>query len=314
MPDLLAACARLGAVADDDPLHVPRVAEAGDAADQEDLAAILQGAGVDVDVLGDEALLQLVQGDPERLQAVAVDSHPHFQLAPAEHPHLGDVGELFHRRRHLASRQTAKFGEIGATRVGGQPQRHDRRLPRVELADEDLVDFGVGRDRVDCLLDLDQRQVHVGFPVETHRGDEPAGAGDLLDFADAAHGEQALLDLFAVEPFHLGWWPVAGAHRDHDRRRAQVGEEVDRQFTPRHPAHEGECQGGNRDRYRTAGGETGRAGTFTGSSDHGCPTSWRAALAGDPDARAVGQSLESAHDDPLADLEPLANFRDLVVA
>jgi len=83
LADLLAARPRLGAVADDDPLHVPRVAEAGDAADQEDLTAILQGAGVDVDVLGDQALLQLAQGHAERLQAVAVDPHADLQVAAA---------------------------------------------------------------------------------------------------------------------------------------------------------------------------------------------------------------------------------------
>ena len=82
------------------------------------------------------------------------------------------------------------------------------------MTDQDLVDFGVGRDRVDRLLHLDQRQVHVGVPVEADGGDQAAGAGDLVHFAEAAHREQALLDLLAVEPLHLGRRPIAGTHGD----------------------------------------------------------------------------------------------------
>ena len=269
---LLARGAGLGSVPDDDALHVARIAEARDAADQEDLSPVLQGAGVDVDVLGHQPLLQLAQRDAERLHAVAVDPYAHLQLAPAQHPHFGDVGELLHGGRDLPASQAPEFGEIGAVRLGGQAEGHDRRLPRVQLADEDLVDLRVGRDRIDRLLDLDQGQVHVRFPVEADGRDQPAGAGDLLHLADAAHREQSLLDLLAVEPLHLRRRPVAGPHGDDDRRRAQVGEEVDRQFAPRHPAHEGACQRGDRDGYGPPGGESGRAGTSTGSH-HGCPTS-----------------------------------------
>ena len=119
---LLARGARLRSVPDDDALHVARIAEARDAADQEDLSPVLQGAGVDVDVLGHEPLLELTQGDAERLHAVAVDPHAHFQLPSAQHPHLGDVGELLHGGRHLPAGQAPEFGEIGTVRLGGQPR------------------------------------------------------------------------------------------------------------------------------------------------------------------------------------------------
>src|SRR5690606_5539359 len=88
-------------------------------------------------------------------------------------------------------------------------------------------------------------------------GDQLARARDLLDRAQAPHGEEQLLDPLAVEPLHLDCRALAGADRYEHRRAFDVGQKIERQAAPRDPAEHDDRRGkhghGHRPAYRDAG-------------------------------------------------------------
>ena len=235
----LAGAGRVVDVAHDDVAHVFHGAEARHAAHLEHPVAVLQGAGRSVHVLRAQALLQKGERDAERIEAVAIHRHAHFLLAPADHPRFGHARQLLQRRRDLAAGQPPQFGKIRLAARRGQAKGQNRRLARVEAAHVDLVHVLVRFDASDGLLHVHQGDVQVHVPVEDHGGHQAPGARHLGDFADAAHGEQHLLDALAVETLHLRGRPVAGAHRHHHGRALQIGQQIDGQFLPGQPAHQG---------------------------------------------------------------------------
>ena len=233
-------------------------AEAGQAADLEHPVVLLQGAGGDVDVLAAQAVLQQAQRYAEGFQPVAIHRHADFLLPAAGDAHFGDSGKLFQRRGHLAPRQTPQFRKVRLPRGRHQAQGEDRRLTRIEAPHQHLVDFGIALDGADGLLHIDKGNVEIDVPVEDHRGHQPPGTRHLFDFADAAHGEQHLLDAFAVQALHLRGRPVAGAGGHHHGGALQIGEQVHRQFAPGQPAHQRHRQGNHADGHRPARGQGGK--------------------------------------------------------
>ena len=169
---------------------------------------------------------------------------------------MSDVGQLLERGRDLATRDAAQLGEVGTSVPSHETQRQHRRLPRIEVSDQDLVDLRVVGDAVDRLLHLDEGQIHVRLPVEAQRREQPTRARDLADLADAAHRKQTLLDLLTVEPLHLTRRTVPRAHRDHDRRRADVGQQVEGQLVPGQPSHQRHRQRQDGDGHRPDCGES----------------------------------------------------------
>ena len=107
------------------------------------------------------------------------------------------------------------------------------------------------------LLHVDQTEVDVGFPVEYHRHDQPAGPRNLLDVAYAPNGEQELLHPLAVEAFHFHRRTVAGAERHDDGRRLHIRQQIDRKPVPGKPAHERHGEGDDADCYGATNGEPG---------------------------------------------------------
>ena len=197
---------------------------------------------------------------PNASKPVTVQQHPDLLLPAPGHLDLGNSGKLLETGGDLSPREAAKLRQVGSSVWSHQSKRQDRRLAGVEPADQYLIDIGVGADRADGLLHIDQREVEVGVPVEHHRCHQPAGAGDLRHLANSAHGEQALLNLLAVEPLHLGRGTVARAHRDDDGGIAQVRKQVDRQLTPGQPADQANRHRTHADGDRSARGQCGNRG------------------------------------------------------
>ena len=247
-----------GAEAQHDPLDVRRLPEARQAAHQEDAAALLQCAGLDVHIGRAQACLQIRQRQRVRLETVAIHQHVDLTFPSAGNPRLGHTLQPFQRRGHLAPSQQTQFGQVRTILLTDESEGHHRRLSRVEVPYQHLVHVRVGTDRPDDLLHLHEGEVHLRLPVEDDGGDQPAGACDLIDLADPAHGEQALLDLLAIDPFHLGRRAVAGTDGDDDGRRLQVGQQVEGQIAPGGPAENDQGRGDDRHRDRAARGQSGQ--------------------------------------------------------
>ena len=122
-------------------------------------------------------------GEPYR-----VEPHAHRRLFGAVD---GDLRDAIGLRQTL--RQDAVGGVVDlrcGQGVGGQRQRHDRRIGRIELA---VVGAGgeirrqIGDRRVDCRLYVTRGAVDVAVDVELHDNGgiaDRAGGGDLGDAGD----------------------------------------------------------------------------------------------------------------------------------
>jgi len=234
--DRNASSARVFSIAHDDVTHVVRLAVAREPANHVDTAALFERAGVDVDVGVTQTPFDLDQRQTVGLELVTIDLDTQLAVATAGDPDLGHALEPFHRRGQLSARDLTHLGQVGTILVGQQSENDDRHLTRIEATNHDLVDVGVGSYRTDGFLHFDQGEVHLRVPLEAHGADDPSGARHLADLTDAAHGEQPLLEQFAIDPLHLGRGPIAGANGDHDRRALQVGKQIQRQVLPRSPA------------------------------------------------------------------------------
>ena len=112
-PNRLASALATGEVSHHHPLDVRQPTESRHAAHQVDLRALLEHAGVDVDVLGHEPVLDVGQRDAEGVEPIAVQPHPDFLLPAARDPDLRDAGQLFEAGGDLAPGQPAQFGQVG---------------------------------------------------------------------------------------------------------------------------------------------------------------------------------------------------------
>jgi hypothetical protein len=220
-------------VADHRGRDVFGASEARDAAHEQHAVGFDERAGVDVDVRGTDTVSDFVDGEVVGFETRAVEAHLDLAVAPARHAHLGHAFELLERGPDLPIRDALELGEIRAAVGRHEPEREHGQLARIEAPHAHLVHVGVRGDGRHGLVDLDEREVDVGVPVERDARDELARACDLTDLAQAAYGEEQLLDALAVEPLHFDGRPLARRNRDEHGGALEIGQEVERQAAPR---------------------------------------------------------------------------------
>ncbi len=147
---------------------------------------LIEHAGGDLDVLPLQRVGDVGRGQPERLQAVGIEPHPHRIVAGAEHDDRADAVDAGHRVGHF------ERGVIGdeqrVARLVGRIQVHDHhQIGRAFCTVTPILRTSAGSRGCgdgDAVLHLHLRDIEIGAEIEADRDREAPVGGRVRRHVD----------------------------------------------------------------------------------------------------------------------------------
>ncbi len=212
------AAARIAGLLDDDVGELFRLDEVGLGHHREFPVGTFDAAGRHFHVLPTQCVLDILWGQTERRQAVAVEPDAHGELALAEDPHVRGA------RQRLQAWLDQAVGDIGHFQcrmlVGREGDPDDRAGVGFDLGDHRFVD--VRRQAVahagNAVAHVRGRRIRIALELETHGNLAvllPGNRGDDIDAFNA--GQRILQGLGDLRFDNLGRGAAVGRIDGHHR-------------------------------------------------------------------------------------------------
>jgi hypothetical protein len=160
----------------------------------------VQAATCLVDVLAQQPLVDVLDGNPQQRELALVHLHLDLFLVAAVHLDGGDAfGGLQVLLEHL-------FGDVAQpveVLTTGDIETQDRIVGRIEAQQHRLARLAGQSQHVELLAYVEGGEVHVPPPVELHGHLRQPGLGDRGEPLDSGHHADDLLDRPGDERLHL---------------------------------------------------------------------------------------------------------------
>ena len=223
------------------------------------LVAILDQPLGAIGVVGGDRIAHLIHADAEAIQHGGVELHAHCRQRATANRHLADPGNL---RQFLRDDGRGRIVHLPARqRFRSQRQDHHRCIGGIDLAIGRVgrqAGRQVGARRLDCRLYIARRAVNLATQFKLQGDIGAAQRGLRSDLGDAGNAPQRALQWRGHRRRHHLRAGARQAGRYRDGRKIHLRQRRHRQLLERHRTGQGNADGQQGGRHRTAYEQLGK--------------------------------------------------------